>query len=352
MSNHDVIVIGASAGGVEALTRLVRGFPRDLPAAVFVVVHFPGHSTSLLPKILSRSGLLPAKHPKDRERIQENTIYVAPPDFHMLVEDGIVRTSRGPKVNGFRPAIDTLFYSAAVNYGRRVVGAILSGSLDDGVMGLKMIRNKGGIAIVQEPSDAIFPTLPMNTIQRVDVNDVLTIPDMAAKMKALVKTTIPMRGGDDPMHRAVETDQSIIQEDISRFEHNERMRYSSLLTCPECGGVMWEVGDGEVARYSCHVGHSYSEESIYQEQGETLEAALWTAVRALEERAALIRRLARMSKDRGSDTLENRYLQKAVEVEQNADLIRDVIYNSNNLSTKTLLSEEEEPKIRGDTRED
>ena len=173
MSGHDMITIGASAGGVEALTELVRGLPVDLPASVFVSLHVPPHGTSMLPQILSRRGPLPAHHARDGEPIEPGRIYVAPPDLHLLIHQGVVRLSRGPRENGFRPAIDPLFRTAARWHGPRVVGVILSGTLDDGTAGLLAIKERGGFAVVQDPDDALFPGMPRNAMDVVHVDHVL-----------------------------------------------------------------------------------------------------------------------------------------------------------------------------------
>ncbi len=160
MAGHDIIVIGASAGGVEALVQLVQNVPADLPASIFVALHVSPHGSSVLPQILSRHGALLASHPQDGEAIEPGRIYVAPPDHHLWVRRGRVRVSRGPSENGLRPAVDPLFRSAARSYGRRVVGVILSGSLDDGTAGLQAIKSQGGVAIVQRPEDALFVGMP------------------------------------------------------------------------------------------------------------------------------------------------------------------------------------------------
>ncbi len=187
MLGHDVIVVGASAGGVEALRGLVGSLPIDLPAAVFLVLHIPAQSPSLLPEILSRSGPLRALHPTNGEVIQHGLIYVAPPDHHLLLEDGFVRVVRGPRENRHRPAIDPLFRSAARAYGSRVVGVILTGSLDDGTAGLLAIKRRGGVAIVQDPDDALYSSMPRSALAHVDVDHVLVLSEIGPVLARLTR---------------------------------------------------------------------------------------------------------------------------------------------------------------------
>jgi len=180
MPGHDIIVIGASAGGVEALKQLVRELPEALPAALFVVLHVPGNGTSVLPKILSKSSPFAATHPQDNEEIKHGRIYIAPPDSHLLIKRGHVRLTRGPKENGFRPAIDPLFRTAARYYSRRVVGVILSGTLDDGTAGLTAIKKRGGIAIAQDPGEALYSGMPLSAIEQANVDHVATVSEIAS----------------------------------------------------------------------------------------------------------------------------------------------------------------------------
>jgi two-component system chemotaxis response regulator CheB len=186
MAGHDIIVIGASAGGVEALRRVVSRLPSDLPAAVMIVLHLPAGSDSVLPDILSRAGQLQATHPKHDERVRRGRIYIAPPDQHLLIANGRMQLSDGPPENGLRPGIDPLFRTAALTYGRRVIGVVLSGALDDGTAGLAEIKLRGGIAVVQDPEDALFDSMPRSAIEHVAIDEVLTADGIADALVRLV----------------------------------------------------------------------------------------------------------------------------------------------------------------------
>ena len=183
MVGHDIVVIGGSAGGVEALRRICEGLPADFPAAVFVVIHISPNSRSIMPDLLSRAGRLPARHPTDEEPIHRGTIYVAPPDMHMLLRPGYVMLRRGPQENRTRPAIDPLFRSAAVAYGSRVIGVVLSGLLDDGCAGLLAIKSCGGISVVQEPNDAMWPEMPRNALAHDRVDHCVPAAELPALLK-------------------------------------------------------------------------------------------------------------------------------------------------------------------------
>lgn len=319
--NHDIVTIGASAGGVEALKQLVKTLPADLSAALFVVVHFPSYSTSVLPQILNHRGKLRASHIQDGETIVSGRIYVVPPDFHGILKPGMIHLDHGPRENGHRPAIDTLFRSAAQAYGPRVVGVVLSGTLDDGSAGLAVIKSHGGVAIVQDPDEALFNGMPLSALQRVEVDHVLKIADIGTLLIELANRPLP----EEPMTELINQEAEIVAQDKASRERGEKPDGTSPLTCPDCGGVLWELQQGNLIRYRCHVGHAYSIDSLVEEQASDVERALWSAVRALEEKAALARRMAIQAEQQHRLMSQKQFLQRAEEAESHADLVQQMI---------------------------
>ena len=330
MPGRDIIVIGASAGGLPALTELVRGLPEDLPAAVFVVVHTSPSSPGILPSILDRAGALPVSHAANGTEILHGQIYVAPPDHHMLIKDGTIGVAKGPKENGFRPAVDPLFRTAARIAGPRAVGIVLSGGLDDGTEGLALIKKYGGTAIVQDPEEADFPSMPASAIANCDVDHVLGVSEMPALLVRLAREPIPegvlamAAEANGKGRRAPDVaeigDTSLLSGDLPGPP--------SGFTCPECGGALWELQGGRLVKYRCHVGHSYTAEGLVAEQTRSLEVALWTGLRALEEYAALRRRMARRAKSSSWGNVSTDYEQQAEEAEARASLIRTVLIDN------------------------
>jgi two-component system, chemotaxis family, protein-glutamate methylesterase/glutaminase len=322
--DYDVIVIGASAGGVESLMRLAAMLPENMPAAIFIVVHIPTLSISNLPAILSRSGPLEALHPTNGENIQPGRIYIAPPNHHMLLSNNKIRLSTGPKEHGHRPAVDPLFHSAARHFGPKVVGIILSGTLGDGAEGLLSIKNMGGMTIVQDPEEAIFRGMPLNAIDKVQVDDVLGIADIAEKITQLAGMSFEPVGVSN-MKNDPERKDTIISEDFERFKNGEKPANNSILSCPDCGGVLFEMGESDTPLFVCHVGHSFSIESFLENQSEALETAMWTAVRVMNERVSLLSRMANKAAGRGSEKIAGRYFAQAREIKKTAELIHQAL---------------------------
>lgn len=321
---RDIIVIGASAGGVEAVTRLVGDLPRNLPAALFITVHFPRRAQSALPRILNRHGELPARHPADGEMFQPGHIYVAPPDSHLLLYRNAMRLSRGPTENGNRPAIDPMFRSAAVAFRNRVIGVVLSGSLDDGTGGLRAISRRGGVGVAQDPTDALFPSMPASAVAHGGVSHVVPIERMGGLLVRLCEEEIPpLREADVSDDAAKETEYSSF--DMEAIEDPDRHPGEpSPFSCPDCGGVLWSIPDGDLEHFRCRVGHGWTANGLVEQQQESLETALWSALRALEESAALNRQMAgRLGTT--SKHVRDRFTMQAVEAESHAHHIRRLL---------------------------
>ena len=289
MAGHQVIVIGASAGGIQAIETILKALRPGLPAAVFIVVHVSADSPSMLPTIFAKKGGLPVEFAQDNAAIRHGRVYVAPPDRHLLLERGRMRVMRGPKENRHRPAIDPLFRSAAWAYGPGVVGVVLSGYLDDGVAGLWAVKSCGGVSVVQDPGDAEVPEMPLNAMTALDVDHCASAEKMGELLAALAR--------EPPQSEPAAPPESIKREIEYALMHKENGDMSgigtlSAYTCPSCRGPLWELREGEMVRYRCYTGHAYSSESLLAEQSEAIEDALYSAVRALEEKASLSRRTA------------------------------------------------------------
>ncbi|MGX6447102.1 chemotaxis protein CheB [Patulibacter sp. S7RM1-6] len=317
-AQRDLVVVGASAGGIEALRELVAGLPPELPAAVLVVLHLPASSRSVLAEILDRSGPLPARAAHDGDPLRRGEILVAPTDEHLLVHDGHVRLARGPRENGHRPAVDPLFRSAARAHGRRTVAVVLSGLLDDGASGLQVVHEHGGTCVAQDPEDAQHSGMPAAAIATGIVDRVAPARELAAIVCELLDDAFP---GDRRENVVQGRDGAPDRTERGETERSLVSGPATGLTCPDCGGALWET-DTEPVRFVCHVGHGYSRESMVQEQGRALETTLWSALRALEERADLLRRVARRSHGRSRARLEER----ADEAEGHADALRRTLF--------------------------
>jgi two-component system chemotaxis response regulator CheB len=320
-----VVVVGASAGGVEALTTLVGGLPDDLDAAVCVVLHLPASAESRLAHILSRAGPLPAVQARGGEKLVPGRIFVALPDRHLTVRGGHVLVARGPHENGLRPSIDVLFRSAAVSYGRRAVAIVLSGTRDDGVAGASAVGARGGCVFVQEPADSLFATLPEHTVSHDHPDRVLPVaelaPAVAAAVRRLSEEVNVSENGNEEMR--LETEYATLDADA--LDRDAPPGQSSAYACPACGGVLWEIDDAELPRYRCRVGHAYSAEGAAEAQGESVELALWTALRALQERAQMTERIADRVGVAGAKQSQARFEELAREAREQAEVIRRLL---------------------------
>jgi two-component system, chemotaxis family, protein-glutamate methylesterase/glutaminase len=325
MSVQHVVVIGASAGGVEALLTLARELRPDLPAAICVVLHQPRNVPSVLPRLMTRAGALTVVHAEDGMALQEGQVYLAPANRHLLVERDHVRVDRGPLENGHRPAVDPLFRSAAQAYGSEVTAVVLSGSLDDGSAGCVAVKQRGGSVVVQDPDEALYAEMPNNAARAIGgADEVVSIHELAGVLDRL-RGGVTNPGGSE--QASARRDPSDPDGSATRPPVQEDPVQHQSLSCPSCGGSLHEQQDGpaetlHASRWRCRVGHGWSLESLFADHGQTAEAALWAATRVLEERAALCRRLRDRAEHRGQQRAVVSFNRQAQDAERHARSIR------------------------------
>ena len=318
---RDLVVIGASAGGIDALRVIVGNLPADFAASMMVVIHTAPDSPGVLGPILARAGQLSAVTVARAERLRPGTIYVPCPDRHLIVEPGLVRATHGPRENRFRPAIDPLFRSAAQAYGPRVIGVILTGGLDDGTAGLWAVKQLGGIAVVQDPDEALVDSLPRNALLHVKVDHKVTLDEIAPLLVKLTRQDISAEGGyivPEPIK---------IEVDIAKATGGldsgvQSLGRPSQYACPECHGVLRQLDEGERIRFRCHTGHAYSSDSLMAEFDQAIETSLWSSIRALQEKAMLMRQLAQNAEAHEDEPLARRLQEHAAQAIRRADHLR------------------------------
>jgi two-component system, chemotaxis family, protein-glutamate methylesterase/glutaminase len=338
---RDIIVIGASAGGIDPLSTIVANLPADLPAAIFVVVHVAPHSPGYLSEMLSRSSALPARSARSGERFTNGAIYVAPPDYHLLLEaDRRMLVVRGPRENRTRPAADPLFRSAALAFGPRVIGVVLSGGLDDGTAGLRGIKMCGGTTIVQDPADAIVDSMPASALRNVSIDYCKPAHELAALINELVNHPTPERPPrleDKRMRRTLE-----IEAEMAKGRSSPsitELGEPSLFTCPECHGALLKLRGEKPERYRCHTGHSFTADSLLAELSAVTEETIWNSIRALQESSMLMTHLAHHWGET-DPRVADEFLRKAKSAQARATLLR---------TTATAHEAVSEEKVRTET---
>jgi len=333
VAGHDIVVVGASSGGVEALSRLVRRLPANLDASVFVVLHMSPSRSSVLPAILARETVLPTVQAADGEPIRRGNIYVCVPDRHLIVRPGHIALTTGPTENRVRPSVDVLFRSAAVAYPGRTIGVVLTGNLDDGAAGLAAIKRCGGLAVVQDPSEAFAASMPQAALDAAEVDHVAFLDEMGPLIARLVSE--PSVAASSPPDLMADVAASFfIDHPIEKVVTEGRsLELPAPLACPACGGGLMPVEGSDVertTRYRCHVGHAFSARALLEALGDDMERALWTALRSLEERVALLEVLAREQEERDRLLSGRQYRQRAEELRSSVKSIRQLLMSGVN----------------------
>ncbi|MCL2427753.1 MAG: chemotaxis protein CheB [Alphaproteobacteria bacterium] len=334
----DVIVIGASAGGVEALIELCRTLPGDIPASIFIVQHMSPRGTTVLPQLLTRAGALPVTVPQDGEAIRRSHVYLAPPDHHLLVRPGHTLIRRGPHENRSRPSVDALFRSAAIAYGPRTIGVVLSGLLDDGTDGLIAIKAAGGISVVQDPADATWASMPLSALARDHVDHCVPMSRMSALLCRLARAPAGPRGElpAETLAEARIAEQEVVAVPATAIEPPGK---PSPLACPECGGVLNQIPtEADNVRFRCQVGHAFTAEGLVEAQNDELERALAIAVRTHRDRMRLFQTMEATARDRNLPHAAERWAKAASESERLANVLGHAIDSLRRLGEQNLAS--------------
>jgi len=334
---RDITVIGASAGGITALRTILGQLPADYPAAVFAVLHLAPESPPVLHDILARSSKLPVRLATSGDRIRRGQVSVAPPDYHLVLERDVIRVTHGPRENRHRPSIDVLFRSAAVAYGPRVVGVVLSGMLDDGTAGMWAIKRRGGVAVVQDPDTADYADMPRNVLESVSVDQCVPLAEIPQRLMTLSREAVvePV----DAVPRSMAHEVRMARDEQSDMEELDSLGSRVPFTCPECGGSLWELSESSTQRFRCHVGHAYSIQTLAAEQTSRVEAALWAALRSMEENERLSRRMAIEAGRRGNVASASNYIENAQSSAEHAEVLRRLLSGGAERSQSTGASE-------------
>ena len=335
----NIIVIGASAGGFDALKQIVADLPVDLDAAIFVVWHISPESMNVLPIALNRIGTLRTSLAADKEPIRFNHIYIAPPDRHLIITRKEIRVTHGPKENRFRPAVDPLFRSAALAFGPRVVGVILSGALDDGTAGLWMVKSCGGITVVQEPADAEVPSMPKSAIRHVQIDHRLAVSEMGALLASLSDQDAPEMAETYQADERSRTEVNIAIQD-KQAAAIENLGDLTSFTCPECHGVLSALKEGDYIRYRCHTGHAFSADSLLDALGTEIEDNLWNAIRSIKECILLLNYIGDHYAERNRPKVAAQFFQKAREAAARMELLEKAVNDQEKVNPETVAAGE------------
>ena len=328
-----IIVVGASAGGLNALSEFASQLQPEMDAAVFIVMHLSGTSISnFLLNNIQTVTQLKCEIAEEGATLKRGHIYIASPNLHLLVKKGEIILGRGPEENRWRPSIDVLFRSAAAAYSTRVIGVVLTGLLDDGTTGMLAIKRSGGTCIVQDPNEAEYPDMPLSVLENMEVNYCISLSQMGEVILGITQTTpkeIP--APDDVM-----IESQIAERVVVDYDHVKQLGEKSIYACPDCGGGLWDIskvedGQGKIVRYRCHIGHSYSEKDLVIKQGEIFEATLWTALRIMEERRNLLKKMADEHAKKGLSSVAKSYKEKTEAIQVHVNKMKEVLFASQKL---------------------
>jgi two-component system, chemotaxis family, protein-glutamate methylesterase/glutaminase len=338
MPKRNIIVMGGSAGSFDSFKTIVSGLPSDLDASIFIVWHMSSNVRGVLPQVLNRLTGVPAVEVQDGEKIESNRIYVARPDHHLLIVDNVIRVTRGPKENRFRPAIDPLFRSAAYAYGNRVIGVVLSGALDDGASGLWTIKQRGGVAVVQDPNDADIPSMPENAIAQVEVDHVLPLSRIAPLLAQMTQQESNGKevAMDQDIEKRTQLEIKIAAEDNALESGVMDLGELTAFTCPECSGVLTRMKDGGTPRFRCHTGHAFSADSLLSALTENIEDSLWSAIRGIDESIMLLNHLGDHFAERNNPALAAKFFHKAKVAGERNERIRSTVFDHEQLTTESI----------------
>jgi two-component system chemotaxis response regulator CheB len=340
------IVIGASAGGFEVLKVIASQLPRDLPVPVFIVIHVLANHRSYLPQILSHAGSLPAVHPSDGEKIQQGMIYVAPPDHHLLIDDAHIAVKRGPKENGFRPSIDALFRSAAYSYGPGAIGVVLSGALYDGASGLWSIKRLGGVAIVQDPYEAEYASMPRSALEYVEADYKVRSTEIGPLLARLVQEQFVEEVSVSPKKEKGEEERIATEVQIAAGANVSQKNILELgeltpFACPECHGALVRIKEGKLSRFRCHTGHGFSEDALLEGIMQTTGEAIWQVARGLQEGQMLLEHMGQHLRDAAEHDRAEKLLAKARDLGRRATRFSEAAREHESLSSEKV--EEQQP---------
>jgi two-component system chemotaxis response regulator CheB len=328
--NGFMIVIGASAGGLNAIGELLSFLSPDINAAIGIVIHTPsqGSNAWVVPRLQKHTSL-PCRLATDRLPLEKGVIYLAPANYHLLVKEDKLLLGRGPMEGRWRPSIDTGFRSAAASWDSHCIGIILTGLLDDGTSGMAAIKNCGGLCIVQDPAEAEYPDMPLSVLRNIEPDHCVPLSGMVSILEERTSSRIEHTAVPD----AIQKEAALSEQAAASIGALAEMATHSVYTCPDCGGGLWQMKNGSLCHYRCHIGHTYTEWELMAGQLRGIENTLWVALRMMEERRNLLTNLSEKEKDRGQRDLSGSHDERAGEMTQHIERLKEVLFDQQKQNT-------------------